>query len=70
MLTLTPLIVEAQPTANVSRPNIVLVLMDNFGSGELGIYGVVVLRDAAMPRIDKLALEGMRLFFLQALSWL
>ena len=47
-----------------------LVLMDNFGSGELGIYGVVVLRDAAMPRIDKLALEGMRLFFLQALSWL
>ena len=48
---------RAQP----ARPNVVLVLMDNFGWGELGVYGGGVLRGAATPRIDKLASEGMRL---------
>ena len=31
---------------NPSRPNIVLVLMDNFGYGEVGVYGGGVLRGA------------------------
>ncbi|MEZ5401703.1 MAG: arylsulfatase [Bryobacteraceae bacterium] len=44
-----------------SKPNIVLVLMDNLGWGELGCYGGGVLRGAPTPRIDKLATEGMRL---------
>src|SRR5687767_10789915 len=35
--------------------------MDNFGWGELGVYGGGVLRGAPTPRIDKLASEGMRL---------
>ena len=43
------------------KPNIVLILMDNFGWGELGVYGGGVLRGAPTPRIDKLASEGMRL---------
>jgi len=43
------------------KPNIVLILMDNFGWGELGVYGGGVLRGAPTPRIDKLAAEGMRL---------
>jgi len=46
---------------NPSKPNIVLVLMDNFGWGELGVYGGGVLRGAATPRIDRLASEGLRL---------
>jgi arylsulfatase len=42
------------------KPNIVLVLMDNFGYGELGVYGGGVLRGAATPRIDSLADAGFR----------
>lgn len=43
------------------RPNIVYVMADNLGYGELGCYGGGILRGAATPRIDKLAIEGMRL---------
>ena len=42
------------------KPNIVLVLMDNFGYGEVGVYGGGVIRGAATPRIDSLASEGAR----------
>jgi arylsulfatase len=45
---------------NPGKPNIVLVLMDNFGYGEVGVYGGGVLRGAATPRIDSLADEGFR----------
>ena len=45
---------------NPSKPNIVLVLMDNFGYGEVGVYGGGVLRGAATPKIDSLADEGAR----------
>ena len=44
-----------------SKPNIVLILADNLGWGELGCYGGGVLRGAPTPRIDALAAEGMRL---------
>ena len=44
-----------------SRPNVVLVLADNLGWGELGCYGGGVLRGAPTPRIDALAAEGLRL---------
>ena len=44
-----------------ARPNIVLILMDNLGYGELGVYGGGILRGAATPRIDQLASEGLRL---------
>jgi arylsulfatase len=53
--------VQAQPTASSSKPNIVFILMDNLGYGELGCYGGGILRGAATPRIDKLATEGTRL---------
>ena len=43
------------------KPNVVLVFMDNFGWGELGVYGGGILRGAPTPRIDNLAEEGMRL---------
>ena len=41
-------------------PNIVLILADNLGWGELGCYGGGALRGAPTPRIDRLASEGMR----------
>jgi arylsulfatase A-like enzyme len=47
------------PTA--AKPNIVFILVDNLGYGELGVYGGGILRGAPTPRIDKLASEGTRL---------
>src|SRR6266850_6069246 len=43
------------------KPNIVFMLTDNLGYGELGVYGGGILRGAPTPRIDALAGEGMRL---------
>lgn len=43
------------------KPNIVLIVMDNLGWGEIGVYGGGILRGAPTPRLDKLASEGMRL---------
>ena len=47
--------------ASAPKPNIVFILMDNLGYGEVGCYGGGVLRGAPTPRIDKLAAEGTRL---------
>ena len=50
------------PTASSQqKPNIVFILTDNLGYGELGVYGGGILRGAPTPRIDTLANEGMRL---------
>ncbi|MEJ8822628.1 arylsulfatase [Variovorax humicola] len=55
--------VQAQPAAPPSAgpPNIVFILVDNLGFGELGVYGGGILRGAPTPRIDRLAAEGTRL---------
>jgi len=51
--------VHAQPDARVTtRPNIVLILMDDLGYGDIGSYGVP---DAKTPNIDRLAREGVKL---------
>jgi hypothetical protein len=42
------------------KPNIVLVLADNLGWGELGCYGGGALRGAPTPRIDEIAQSGMK----------
>ncbi len=46
--------------ASTEKPNIILILMDNFAYGELGCYGGGITRGAATPEIDKLADEGFR----------
>ena len=43
------------------KPNILFILVDNLGFGELGVYGGGATRGAPTPRIDKLAAEGLRL---------
>jgi arylsulfatase len=55
------LFVPVHADARQHRPNIVLILMDNLGYGELGIYGGGILRGTPTPRIDELAGQGMRL---------
>ena len=62
LLVLTLLIPEnADGAEGDSKPNIVLVLMDNFGWGEIGVYGGGEMRGAPTPNIDSIAAEGMRL---------
>src|SRR5262245_8691759 len=51
----------AAAQAPAAKPNILFVLMDNLGYGELGSYGAGVLRGAPTARIDRLAIEGTRL---------
>ncbi len=55
--------VAQNPSTNSgqSKPNILFILADNLGYGEIGSYGGGATRGAATPRIDKLASEGLRL---------
>ena len=43
------------------RPNIVFMLVDNFGYGDLGSYGGGVIRGVPTPKLDQLAADGIRL---------
>src|ERR1700749_4270640 len=52
----------ASPAAQQpEKPNVVFILADNVGYGDLGPYGGGDLRGAPTPRIDQLAREGLRL---------
>src|SRR5580765_665316 len=55
-----PIVVRAQ-TPSAAKPNILFVLADNLGYGEIGAYGGGATRGAPTPRLDKLASEGLRL---------
>src|SRR5712691_6469104 len=65
-LILAALLLGASATAGAQRatapaartPNVVLVLMDDLGYGDLGSYGAP---DVRTPNIDRLAREGVRL---------
>lgn len=43
------------------KPNVVFILADNVGYGDLGCYGGGELRGAPTPRLDQMAREGLRL---------
>lgn len=51
---------EPEPPATPSKPNIVLMLADNLGYGDLGAYGGGIVRGAPTPRLDQLAEQGTR----------
>ena len=59
LMLLTALLATAASAQD--KPNIVFIFMDNFGYGELGVYGGGITRGGATPRIDTLASQGMRL---------
>jgi arylsulfatase len=48
-------------SAQQAKPNILFILADNIGYGDIGVYGGGDLRGAPTPRIDRLAAEGLRL---------
>ncbi len=54
------LALAAGAAAGARPPNILLMLSDNLGFGEIGAYGGGALRGAPTPRLDALAAEGMR----------
>ena len=47
--------------AETQKPNVVFILADNVGYGDLGPYGGGELRGCPTPRTDQLAREGLRL---------
>ncbi len=55
-----PLIV-ATASAQQQKPNILFILADNTGYGDIGVYGGGELRGAPTPRIDQFAAESLRL---------
>jgi arylsulfatase A-like enzyme len=52
---------DTTPIAADKKPNVVFILADNVGYGDLGPYGGGELRGAPTPRIDQLSREGLRL---------
>lgn len=46
-----------QPAGSRSTPNIVFILADDLGYGDLGCYGQTLIQT---PRLDRMAAEGMR----------
>src|SRR5688572_663937 len=51
------LVLPAVARDSGSSPNIILIYADNFGYGDLGVYGS---KHHRTPRIDRLAAEGIR----------
>jgi Sulfatase len=55
-LALSPLSVNAQN----KKPNVVMIMTDDEGWGDLGSYGGGIMRGAPTPNLDRMAAEGMR----------
>jgi arylsulfatase len=62
-LTMTAPTVFAQsaPASNQKKPNVVFILADNVGYGDMGPYGGGELRGMPTPRTDELAKSGLKL---------
>src|SRR3954447_14324194 len=54
-------LLAAPERAQQPKPNILFILADNIGYGDIGAYGGGELRGAPTPRIDHFAAEGLRL---------
>ncbi len=48
---------KGKPVESVDRPNIIFIMADDLGYGDLGCYGQQLI---STPRIDQLAAEGIR----------
>jgi arylsulfatase A-like enzyme len=54
---LMPAMADAQGTARAGKPNVVLIITDDVGYGDLGSYGAP---DVKTPNIDRIGREGIR----------
>ena len=61
LLAATSVFLAPAAQAGDAKPNVVFILADNVGYGDLGPYGGGELRGAPTPRIDQLAHEGLKL---------
>ncbi len=57
----------AQPVASGgspagTKPNIILIVSDDFGYGDAGVYGGGIGRGMPTPNLDRMAQEGMTFF--------
>jgi arylsulfatase A-like enzyme len=58
LLSILPASLAASPLPDPApRPNVVFIMVDDMGYGDVGVYGQTEIRT---PRIDQLAAEGMR----------
>jgi arylsulfatase A-like enzyme len=65
---ITLFLIAVAGSANAKdKPNVVIMLSDNVGYGDIGAYGAGEIRGMPTPRIDQLASEGLRLtqFFVE-----
>jgi arylsulfatase A-like enzyme len=61
VLTVGLIIAAAPAAAENKKPNVVFILADNVGYGDLGSYGGGETRGAPTPNLDQLAQDGLRL---------
>ena len=52
--------VSPSASAQVSKPNIILILSDDFGYGDAGVYGGGPGRGMPTPNLDRMAAEGIQ----------
>ena len=55
------LILWMQAAVAAEKPNVVIMLADNVGYGDIGAYGAGEVRGMPTPRIDSIASQGLRL---------
>jgi arylsulfatase A-like enzyme len=58
LLCFTPIAIHTAASAEAKKPNIIFILADDLGYGDLGCFGQ---KHAKTPFLDKLASEGMKL---------
>jgi len=61
LVALALIITTIAPASAADKPNVVLMLADNVGWGDIGAYGGGEIRGMPTPRIDSIAEEGLQL---------
>ena len=60
LASLTMVSAQSMAQAQVEKPNIVLIVSDDFGYGDMGVYGGGENRGQPTPNLDRIANEGMQ----------